>query len=281
MVWPGVSSLGIALAIVVVVGVAVTFAVTFAGWPPPVAALVTFILGVPLALAAGVVVAAAAAGWPPAGGLVTVLLLFMLAIAYDRVAAMRRIRTLSATTMSRADRDIHPGPGRRAVLELQRMGYEPIGAFLIPTGDGRSFPLAVLRSEDGGSYAEVIGSGCSLTSSFGALRLTTSRNSAPPHPARFLRQRGKGGAQKVTAAHAGALALLAGRHTEPRCLSAVAILDEIEADTHEICRHLAGMTFVEHVVSPLKTRRATARLDRDPRAEARIERWLESGAATV
>jgi len=140
----------------------------------------------------------------------------------------------------------------------------------------------VLRSEDGETYAEVLGhGGCHLTSSFGTLRLSTSRRSSVVHPARVLRQRVSGGVQKVIAAHTAALGLLAARHKEPRCLSEVEILDEIEADTYEECRLAVGVTFVEHLVAPVRNRRKAARLDRDKRATARIEHWLESEAATA
>ncbi|MDQ3091629.1 MAG: hypothetical protein M3R46_08240 [Actinomycetota bacterium] len=101
------------------------------------------------------------------------------------------------------------------------------------------------------------------------------------HPARVLRQRVRGGVQKVIAAHTAALGLLAARHKEPRCLSEVEILDEIEADTYEECRLAVGVTFVEHLVAPVRNRRKAARLDRDKRATARIEHWLESEAATA
>jgi hypothetical protein len=101
------------------------------------------------------------------------------------------------------------------------------------------------------------------------------------HPARFLRQRVKGEVQQAIAAHGAALGLLAGRHKEPRCLSEVEILDEIEADSYEVFRLAGGMTFVEHLVAPVKNGRQAARLDRDARAPARIERWLGSEAATA
>lgn len=130
----------------------------------------------------------------------------MLAIVYERVALMRRVRSVSAISLVRADKDIDAGPGGQVVLELQRAGYERIGAFL---------------------------------------------------------------------------GLLAGRHKEPRCLSEVEILDEIEADTYEECRLAVGVTFVEHLVAPVRNRRKAARLDRDKRATARIEHWLESEAATA
>ncbi len=260
---------------------AVAFALASAGWPPPAAAMVTFGLGIPLVIAVGV--ALKVAGLPLlVAWLVPSGLLVVLAIVYERVALMRRVRSLSAISLARADKDIDAGPGGQVVLELQRAGYERIGAFRILLDDGRSFPTVVLRSEDGATYAEVFGpGGCHLTSSFGTLRLVTARNHGVVHPARFLRQREKGDMQQVIAAHGAALGLLAGHDKEPRCLSEVEILDEIEADSYEVFRLAVGMTFVEHLVAPVRKRREAARLDRDARAPARIERWLESEAATA
>jgi energy-coupling factor transporter ATP-binding protein EcfA2 len=54
-----------------------------------------------------------------------------------------------------------------------------------------------------------------------------------------------------------------------------------QADTYEECRLAVGVTFVEHLVAPVRNRRKAARLDRDKRAAARIEHWLESEAATA
>ncbi len=274
MVWPFV----VALAAGAVIGGGLV-AIAFAGWPPTGAALVNG-LGLPLVFTAAV--ALLFVGVPlPAVGLGMFVLFVALQVVYDRLTVMSKLRTVAATSLARADRDIDPGPGKRAVLGLQRAGYERIGAFVAPSGDGRSSPIVVLRSQDGETYAEVLGHGCHLTSSFGTLRLSTSRRSSVVHPARVLRQRVRGGVHKVIAAHAAALGLLAARHKEPRCLSEVEILDEIEADTYEECRLAGGITFVEHVVSPVRNRRKAARLDRDARAPARIERWLESEAATA
>ena len=275
MVWPFV----VVLAAGAVIGGGLV-AIAFAGWPPAGAALV-YGLGLPVVFTASV--ALIFAGLPlPAVGLGMFVLFVALQVVYDRLTVISKVRTVSVTSLAHADRDIDPGPGKQAVLELQRAGYDRIGAFVVPSRDGRSSPIVVLRSEDGETYAEVLGhGGCHLTSSFGTLRLSTSRRSSVVHPARVLRQRVRGGVQKVIAAHTAALGLLAARHKEPRCLSEVEILDEIEADTYEECRLAVGVTFVEHLVAPVRNRRKAARLDRDKRATARIEHWLESEAATA